>query len=52
MYLASYAAVASGDVFGEKGFSASELEQAVRCGMALQKQPIRGAGKELSKAYI
>lgn len=44
--------VASGDEYGEKQFLAIELEQAVTCGVALRNQPIRGAGRELSKAYI
>lgn len=41
--------VASGYGFGAKRFSATELEQAVRCGVALEKQPIRAATRELSK---
>lgn len=44
--------VASGDEYGEKQFLAIELEQAVTCGVALRNQLIRGAGRELSKAYI
>lgn len=44
--------VASGDGFGKKRFFASELEQAVRCGVALRNQPIRGVGRGICKAYI
>lgn len=41
---------ASGDCFGSKLFTHTELEQAIKCGMALQKEPIRPAGRWLSRS--
>ena len=42
--------VDSGDCFGSKLFTHTELEQAIKCGMALQKEPIRPAGRWLSRS--
>lgn len=42
--------VASGDRFGSKLFTYTKLEQAIECGMALQKEPIRPAGWWLSRS--
>lgn len=42
--------LASGDRFGSKLFTSTELEQAIKCGVALQKKPIRLKGWWLSRS--